>query len=251
MLLSQLASSATFGGLELVSLLHLPVDEVRGDGTASDPGAGRAVFFGVPRAAEAVVVRVLVHRHRLVVDARLRGGGREAWLLGRLEVPACVASVREAAPQIANVVQRVAVIPAVRLPRQLEVASCRAALSSIPLSLVDGQGISSVSVGKLDHVAPDVDRSGRRVLPEMVEAVRIGGSVAWVGLHFAVGAPWKASLNDSLGLFPHALVVFGNLRLFFVAAPSITAFDPVPGELRHIRFLYIIPTSDRIDCEQG
>lgn len=82
MLLSKPASTvASARFLDGYFVSRLPVDPVGSDLTAGDSGTSRAVLFGVPSAAEAVVVRVLVHSHRLVQDAWLGGRGPEAWLL--------------------------------------------------------------------------------------------------------------------------------------------------------------------------
>ena len=85
-------------------------------------------------------------------------------------------------------VERVAVVPAVRLPWKLEVPAGRAALLAIPSSLVDCEGVALVRIWKLVHPTPDVDRASCRELPKMVEAVGIRGRVPRVILHFAVGA---------------------------------------------------------------
>ena len=120
-LLSELASSVLLRGAERDVLL--PLDVVGGDGAARDSGASRAVLARVPCAAEAVVIWVLVHGQRLVVDAGVSGRVPHARLVSVLPVPACLATVGEAAPEVTDVMAPPGVVPAVSLSLDLHVPS--------------------------------------------------------------------------------------------------------------------------------
>lgn len=216
--LSLEASATPSARLQLLRLSLFPDDEVGSDDTAGDAGPCRAILLGVPRAAEAIVVRVLVNSHRLVEDARLADRGPEAGLLRRLEVPA-VGAEREAAPEVTDVVRRVVAVPAVRLPGQLVVAASRAAVPAVPRPLVDGQRVASAWVGQVVHPAPDPDRRCRRGLPQVIVAVRVGRRIAWVSLHFAIGAPGGTSqCHAPLEICTHLFVILDELIDLVVAA---------------------------------
>lgn len=158
-------------------LVLVPVDLVRRDGAAGDSRTGRAELTRVVRArqrvassvsivVEAVVVRVLVHHHRLVVDACLGRGasGPETWLISTLKVPARKTK-RGATPEVPNVICRRPIVLAVSLSRELEVVSSRAAISTIPPPLVDSEAVFPVRVGEIQHIAPYVDIVAPMALP--------------------------------------------------------------------------------------
>ena len=112
----------------------------------------------------------------------------EAWLFSSLVVPALVHTIRWTAPKVPHVPLSRRTVPAVGLPWELEMASGRAALFTVPSSLVYGESVAPLLVGQAPHAAPDPDRAGWRKLDEMIQAIRVGSWVAWVGLHFAVCA---------------------------------------------------------------
>ena len=152
------------------------------------------------------------------------------------------------------------VVPAVGLARQLEVASGRAAIFAVPSPLVDGESVAPALVGQVMHAAPDPDRAGRRELDEMIKAVGVGSRVAWVGLHFAVGAFEPVMVVPHLVVSLHFLVVLEHLfeARFFVTATRVTApfcvvRRPLFRELRHVwfdRFLFFFP-SEHTARQQG
>ena len=101
----------------------LPHDPVGSDGAAGDSGTSRAPLVRVPCATEAVVIWVLVHGQRLVVDAGVSGRVPQARLVSVLPVPAGLATVGEAAPEVTNVMAPPGVVPSVSLSLDLHVPS--------------------------------------------------------------------------------------------------------------------------------
>ena len=103
-------------------------------------------------------------------------------------------------------------IPAVGLARQLEVPSCRAALFTVPVPLVDGESVAPVvRVGQAPHATPDVEIARRMGLPEMINAIGVASRVARIGLHFAVSASGYVRVVIRLEVLLHFLVVLDHV----------------------------------------
>ena len=71
--LAPLAALVTTIGTDCDVVGGSPIDPVGLDGAASDPGTSRAKLVRVPCATEAIVIWVLVHGQRLVVNVCFSG----------------------------------------------------------------------------------------------------------------------------------------------------------------------------------
>ena len=123
-----------------------PINKVGSDSAAGKSRAGRTVLLRVPRVYEAIIVPILVNCQSLPDDALLDASVPEARLIGGLPVPVSIEGVRNTAPEVTNVMGWVEAVPAMSLPWQLEVISCRAAILTVPSILIDRERVSMVLV---------------------------------------------------------------------------------------------------------
>ena len=165
-------------------------------------------------------------------------------------MPACVQVIRWTAPEVPHVPLHVRTVPAVGLPWELEVTSGRAALSLVPSSLVDGESVAPVLVGQALHAAPDPDRARWRELVQMIKAVRVGGRVTRVGLHFAVRAFVLVLAGPCIEIIVHFFAVLEHVfEANIFTGHTAFATRPISWELivcRWVRYL-----GERAACQQG
>ena len=137
----------------------------------------------------------------------------------------------DAADQVSGVVSKRGCnvgVEAMCLAWELEVLASRAAVSTIPLPLIDRHGVSLLDVGQIVHVAPNVDRAAWIELEEVEEAVWIRSRVGRVRLHLAVGAPVRILdvRVDCFTIILHVLIVLDHIFVGLSATLRAIALLP-------------------------
>ena len=117
------------------------------NGTASDSWTSRAKILRVPGSASSVVISELIHVHCPASDGRVSRCGPEGWFVSILEMPPVIArSVTQPRLEDTVVMEGICIIITVDLTCRLQVIAGAAAISAVPVLLVDGEAVVAVRV---------------------------------------------------------------------------------------------------------